>query len=133
MPATKIKGEEDKQENIITIQPLGQTHNILQNQSDQDSTLTTDCMDQTVHKIPPDPPSQEPHSHHKLLTNTPVDQVNSGLPKVVTLTHDHIRMATGFMKAESLIKHMKTIGTKSMHVSNLTNDTKLDEGSTASM
>ena len=42
-------------------------------------------------------------------------------------------MATGYTKAESLIKHMKTIGTKSVHVSNLQNDTKLDEGSTASM
>ena len=90
-------------------------------------------MDQTVHKIPPDPPSQEPHSRHELPTNTPVDRVNLALPKVVTLTCDCIRMATGFTKAESLIKHMKTTGTKLVHISNLTNDTKLDGGSTTSM
>ena len=51
-------------------------------------------MDQTLHTIPPNPPSQEPHSRHELPTNTHMDQVNSALPKVVTLTHDCIRMAT---------------------------------------
>ena len=125
------QSNDNENNNTVTIQPIDQTEN-LQNHTNH-SQSTTDCMDQTVHKIPPDPPSPVTDSHHKLPTNTPMDRVNLALPKVVILTHDCIRMATGYTKAESLIKHMKTTGTKSVHVSNLTNDIKLDEGSTASM
>ena len=50
-------GEEDSQEDLITIRTLDQADNTPQNQQNQNSPSTTDCMDQTVHKIPPDPPS----------------------------------------------------------------------------
>ena len=67
------------------------------------------------------------------LTTPPVDTVNSALPQVVTLSRDNIRRATGFLKSESLIKHIKTLGKRTVHIQNLPRDPAIDPGEYASM
>lgn len=68
------------------------------------------------------------------LTTPPVDTVNSALPQIVTLSRDNIRRAsTGFLKSESLIKHIRTLGNRTVHLQNLPRDPAIDPGEAASM
>ena len=93
----------------------------------------TDHIHQSVHMIPPDAPALDSIPRQNTPTNTPVDRVNSALPKVVSLTRDRIRQATGYVKSDALIKNIKNLGTNSVQVNRIFNETRLDEGSTASM
>ena len=86
---------------------------------DQQQETPTDHIHQTVNVIPPDAPALDAPPCQSTLTNTPVDRVSSALPKVVSLTREHIRQATCYIKSDILIKHLTNLGTKSVHVSQI--------------
>ena len=62
-----------------------------------------------------------------------LDKVNSALPKVITMSQDKIRFATGFTKTASLIKKMKKVGKDTIHISRASRNPKMNPGKTASM
>ncbi len=66
-------------------------------------------------------------SNNTIFTTPPVNTVNSALPGVVTLSRDNIRRATGFTKSDSLIKHIRRLGNKSIHIQNLPRDPTIDQ------
>ena len=49
------------------------------------------------------------------------------------MSQDKIRLATGFTKTASLIKHMKKVGKDIIHISRADRNPKLNPGETASM
>lgn len=97
--------------------------------NDKDETPTDSIFDMSMDPIlaRPSTPSILPLTRIPL----PVNKVNSSLAKTVTMTRDTLHKAIGFRSITTLLKHMNTLGNKSLQIQNLPQIESIDEGEVA--
>jgi dUTP pyrophosphatase len=98
-------------------------------------TPISDFLEQTTNLIADNQSSQDTAAKTKQYRSRlpRVDNVNSALPKVITLSQNKIRLATGFTKSDRLIKNMGKVGQPTVRVSNSRRNPSINPGETASM
>ena len=99
------------------------------------SSVIPEHLEQTIHPIPDDSSNLEKANALKQRKSKlpRVDTVNNALPKVVTLSQDKIRLATGFTKSDRLIKHIRKVGKSTVQISRSKRNPSPHPGETASM
>ena len=107
------------------------THHLL---NDDESTPVDSALKQKVSPIDPTQHKQsDTTSQENIPIPSPVDRVNSALPKAITMSHDALRKSIGFLSTKPLLKHLATIGDTSLKVPSYSDNPSLDPGMTASI
>ena len=101
---------------------------------DKKDTPEIKCLQQQIHPIPPDKPTQPATTRPNAPILCRVDRVNSALPQRMTMSVETFRMAKGYSKSDPLIKNIKNLSTSTVHVRRQCYDIdKLDTGATPSI
>jgi deoxyuridine 5'-triphosphate nucleotidohydrolase len=104
----------------------------ITNLSNQPLAPTHPSMKMKHHPIDPSSHINTSPLNTSPMTPSPRDSANSALPKVVTMSREHLLQSIGFRHPDTLLKHMKTLASVPISIQRDTNP-RIDPGETATM